>query len=91
MDAFRCATAQFRHRPNDKAYNLAVIERLAAEAAFEGARIVAFPEMCVTGYWHVRNLGRARSTVLPNPCRPEIPCRRWLVLRSAMGSRSARG
>jgi len=36
-----------------------VIKRLTAEAASEGARIVAFLKMCVTGYWHVRNLGRA--------------------------------
>jgi predicted amidohydrolase len=58
MPTLRCASAQFQHRADDKAYNLSVIERLAAEAAVQGARIAAFPEMCVTGYWHVRNLGR---------------------------------
>lgn len=67
MDAFRCATAQFQHRANDKAYNLAVIERLTAEAAADGARIVAFPEMCVPGYWHVRNLDRAALDRLAEP------------------------
>ena len=59
MGAIRCATAQFQHRASDKAYNLTVIERFAEDAARRGARIVAFPEMCVTGYWHVRNLDRA--------------------------------
>src|SRR6516162_7035497 len=59
MSAIRCATAQFQHRASDKAYNLTVIERFAEDAARRGARIVAFPEMCVTGYWHVRNLDRA--------------------------------
>jgi hypothetical protein len=58
MGAIRCAVAQFQHRANDKAYNLAVIERFSADAARRGAQIVAFPEMCVTGYWHVRNLDR---------------------------------
>ena len=58
MGAICCATAQFEHRANDKVYNLAVIERLTEDAARRSARIVAFPEMCVTGYWHVRNLDR---------------------------------
>ena len=50
MGAIRCATAQFQHRASDKAYNLEVIERFAEDAARGGARIVVFPEMCVTGY-----------------------------------------
>jgi predicted amidohydrolase len=64
MGAIRCATAQFQHRASDKAYNLAVIERFTEDAARCGARIVAFPEMCVTGYWHVRNLDRAAIEAL---------------------------
>jgi predicted amidohydrolase len=67
MSMFRCAAAQFHHRANDKAYNLAVIERLTAEAAAEGARLAAFPEMCITGYWHVRNLDRAALDRLAEP------------------------
>ncbi len=67
MSSLRCATAQFQHRANDKAYNLGVIERLSAEAAAEGALMVAFPEMCVTGYWHVRNLDRAALERLAEP------------------------
>src|SRR6516164_3015904 len=70
MGAIRCATAQFQHRANDKAYNRAVIERFAEGAARRGAQIVAFPEMCVTGYWHVRNLDRtsieALAEAVPN-------------------------
>jgi predicted amidohydrolase len=53
----KLGTAQFRHRANDKDYNLSVVERFSREAAASGVRILAFPEMCVTGYWHVRNLG----------------------------------
>jgi predicted amidohydrolase len=64
MGAIRCAAAQFQHRASDKTYNLGVIERFTEEAARHGARIVAFPEMCVTGYWHVRNLDRAAIEAL---------------------------
>jgi predicted amidohydrolase len=70
MGVIRCATAQFQHRASDKAYNLDVIERFTEDAARREARIVAFPEMCVTGYWHVRNLDRvaieALAEAVPN-------------------------
>jgi predicted amidohydrolase len=72
MATVRCASAQFQHRADDKAYNLASIEKLAAEAAGRGARIVAFPEMCVTGYWHVRKLDRPTLEALAEPL-PEGP------------------
>jgi predicted amidohydrolase len=63
----KLGTVQFHHRANDKAYNLAVIERFALEAAAAGVKILAFPEMCVTGYWHVRNLGRQELGTLAEP------------------------
>ena len=43
----------------------------AGEAAHAGAEIIAFPEMCLTGYWHVRNLTRDAFTALVDqiwPC-----------------------
>jgi predicted amidohydrolase len=63
----KLGTVQFHHRANDKAYNLAVVERLSREAAAAGVKILAFPEMCVTGYWHVRNLGRQALEALAEP------------------------
>ena len=63
----KLGTAQFHHRANDKAYNLSVVERLSREAAAAGVKILAFPEMCVTGYWHVRNLGREELEALAEP------------------------
>jgi predicted amidohydrolase len=39
----------------------------ALEAAAAGVKILAFPEMCVTGYWHVRNLGRLELDALAEP------------------------
>lgn len=46
----RVATAQFEMAERDKAANLAVMERLIARAAADGADIISFPEMCLTGY-----------------------------------------
>ena len=70
----RSATAQFQHRASDKAYNLAVVETFAEDAARRGALIVAFPEMCVTGYWHVRNLERSAVETLAEavPAGPSV-------------------
>jgi predicted amidohydrolase len=70
----RCGTVQFHHKADDKAYNMAVVEHFCREAAESRVKILAFPEMCLTGYWHVRNLGRERLEALaepvPSPCRP---------------------
>jgi predicted amidohydrolase len=54
----RVASVQFQHRPGDKAYNLERIRAFAAEAAGRGVQVLCFPEMCITGYWHLRNLSR---------------------------------
>jgi len=67
MASIRCGTVQFQHRANDKAYNLSVIESFVRQAAEQHVQILAFPEMCITGYWHVRNLGRAALEKLAEP------------------------
>ncbi|HET7614119.1 MAG TPA: nitrilase-related carbon-nitrogen hydrolase, partial [Gemmatimonadaceae bacterium] len=58
MRDIRVATVQFQHRPADKAYNIGRVRNFVAEAAKDGVEIIAFPEMCITGYWHVRKLPR---------------------------------
>jgi len=63
----RVATVQFQHAPSDKAYNLGRVRHFAAEAARRGAEIVAFPEMCLTGYWHVRKLSPEAFAALAEP------------------------
>jgi predicted amidohydrolase len=60
----KLGTVQFHHRANDKAYNLSVVERFSREAAAAAVKILAFPEMCVTGYWHTRNLNRKELETL---------------------------
>ena len=64
MRDIRVATVQFQHRAGDKAYNLNRVKQFATEAAAAGAEIIAFPEMCLTGYWHVRKLSRAEVEAL---------------------------
>ena len=56
MNNLKIATAQFENRSGDKAYNLAVIDRLAQRAAGEGAAAIAFHECSITGYTFARNL-----------------------------------
>jgi predicted amidohydrolase len=58
MENLKIATAQFEHRSGDKAYNLSVIRSLAADAAANGARVVAFHECSVTGYTFARKLNK---------------------------------
>jgi predicted amidohydrolase len=54
----KVASVQFNHAPGDKESNLETIRGFCAEAARSAIQIIAFPEMCITGYWHVRNLSR---------------------------------
>ena len=62
MRDIRVATVQFQHAAGDKAYNFGRIRHFvteAARAARARVELIAFPEMCLTGYWHVRKLSRA--------------------------------
>jgi predicted amidohydrolase len=43
------------------------IRAFVERAAGEGVELIAFPEMCVTGYWHVRNLPREEVDELAEP------------------------
>ena len=58
MRNVRVAAVQFQHAPGDKGYNLGRIRDFVSEAARARVEIIAFPEMCITGYWHVRKLSR---------------------------------
>ncbi len=58
MKNIRAASVQFQHLPGDKTANLNMIRAFVEKASARGVQLIAFPEMCVTGYWHVRNLSR---------------------------------
>ena len=67
MTSLRAGTVQFQHRAGDKLYNIETVERFAREAAGQGVQILAFPEMCLTGYWHIGKLDRAGLDLLAEP------------------------
>jgi predicted amidohydrolase len=58
MKNIRVASVQFQHSPGDKAVNLEKIKTFVEQAAARRVELIVFPEMCITGYWHVRNLSR---------------------------------
>lgn len=70
MRNIRVAGAQFQHAPGNKAANLATVERMVAQAADQAVEIIAFPECCISGYWHLRKLSRdemlATAEAVPN-------------------------
>jgi predicted amidohydrolase len=54
QQTFRAAAVQFEAIPDAPDANLETIRRLATDAANDGVQLVAFPEMCLIGYWHLR-------------------------------------
>jgi len=67
MKNIRVASVQFHHQPNNKAANLGKIRAFVAEAAAQRVELIAFPEMCITGYWHVRKLSKTDLLSLAEP------------------------
>jgi predicted amidohydrolase len=67
MKPLKAAAVQFNHAPGDKAYNFGRITHFVEDAAAQGIDLIVFPEMCITGYWHVRNLDRPEVEALSEP------------------------
>lgn len=82
MQNIRAATVQFQHAPGDKAANLATVRAFVEDAAAQQVDVIAFPEMCITGYWHVRTLSRERIEALAEPV-PDGPSTQALLDLSA--------
>lgn len=80
MRNIRVAATQFQHAPGDKAANLAIIERFVAQAAAQRVEIIAFPECCISGYWHLRKLTREELTALAEPVPSGPATQRLLAL-----------
>ena len=57
--SLRVASVQMESLPFDKEANFVKIEGFARRGAREGAKLVVFPECCITGYWFMRNLTAA--------------------------------
>ena len=67
MKDTKVASIQFEHAPGDKQANLEKVRRFTAEAAEQDVELVVFPEMCVTGYWFLRDLSRDELVELSEP------------------------
>jgi predicted amidohydrolase len=67
MKDFRVATAQFETRDGDKTYNLSRIDELCARAIAQGAQLVCFHELSVTGYTFLERLSRKEVAALSEP------------------------
>src|SRR4051812_931110 len=78
MRNIRVAAVQFQHAAGDKAANLATIERFGGSAAEQQVEIIAFPECCISGYWHLRKLSREELAALAEPL-PDGPAAQRLL------------
>ena len=78
MRDVRVASVQFEHKSGDKSYNLDRVRYFVGEAAKAGVEIIVFPEMCLTGYWHVRKLSRDEVAALAEPV-PDGPSTQELM------------
>jgi predicted amidohydrolase len=78
MRNIRVGSVQFQHAPGDKQANLATIARFASEAASQHVEILAFPECCISGYWHLRHLSREQMHELSEPV-PDGPATQQLL------------
>jgi predicted amidohydrolase len=79
MNNIRAASVQFQPSPGDKRANLNKIQAFVERAAARQVHLIAFPEMCITGYWHVRNLSREEVERLAEPI-PSGPSTALLLL-----------
>src|SRR3954464_13370852 len=85
MRNIRVAAVQFQHAPGDKAANLGVIERFVTDAARQKVEIIAFPECCISGYWHLRKLAREQLVALAEPLPDGQAARQLLALSRQHG------
>jgi len=67
MKPIRAASVQFNHAPGDKEANMNNIRAFVKDACEQNVDLIVFPEMCITGYWHVRKLSRAEIAALAEP------------------------
>ncbi len=74
----RAAAVQFNHRANDLTFNWERVDQFCTQAVTQDVQLIAFPEMCLTGYWHVRNLDQAAIEALAESV-PDGPSTQRLI------------
>lgn len=86
-NAVRVASVQFQHRASDKSYNIERVAAFAKKGAEQGAHLVAMPEMCISGYWHIPDLNRTELDQLSErlPEGPSCQQVRQLAMKLGIG------
>jgi len=82
MTKINAASVQFNHKAGDKAYNLQRITSFVECAADNKINLAVFPEMCITGYWHIRHLTRENVENLAEPIHIGPSTRKLMSLAS---------
>jgi predicted amidohydrolase len=80
MQNIRAASVQFNHHSDDKKANMQKIRAFINDAAASGVNLLVFPEMCITGYWHVRKLSRDEIDTLAEPVPSGLSTQELLAL-----------
>ncbi|WP_272483059.1 nitrilase family protein [Salinibacter sp. 10B] len=78
MQDLRAAAVQFNHAPGDKDANRATVRAFTEQAAAQNVDLLSFPEMCITGYWHLRTADRTTLDSLAEPI-PDGPSTQMLL------------
>jgi predicted amidohydrolase len=79
----KAASVQFNHAPGDKDFNFERIRSFVKDDFAQKVELITFPEMCITGYWHVRKLARAEIEALAEPVPSGSSCQELLALATA--------
>ncbi|MEW4490167.1 nitrilase family protein [Thalassoglobus sp. JC818] len=85
MNPIRAAAVQFNHVPGNKESNLEIIEKFVERAAQQNVDLLTFPEMCLTGYWHLRDAPREELERLAEPVPDGPSVQRLLELSRETG------
>jgi len=67
MKTIRVAAVQMESVEGDKEANLSKVEQFVERGAEDGVVLMAFPECCLTGYWHLRKKSREGLAALAEP------------------------
>jgi predicted amidohydrolase len=82
LNHIKAAAVQFQHSPGNKEYNFDRIQSFTESASRQSIDLLVFPEMCITGYWHIRHLSREEVQDLAEPVQQGTSVKKLLSLSS---------
>ena len=85
MNNLSAAAVQFEPIAADKRANLDKIAAFVDQAKQQNVELLIFPECCITGYWHLRNLTEQQLRALAEPASTGPSSRALLDLSRASG------